>query len=196
VNDHNPYAPPPIVAELALPVGKYPLDEGGLWRQASLLVIRKDTQLPPRCVKSNQPVDRFLKRSLVWMPRWTLVLAVISVPIFLIVAIILQKKATVHVGLADEWFVRRRLHMLTAWGIVLLTILAYVGGIFLLPGNNSDDLALLTIAMIFPILGAIVYGHFAARMVYAKKIDDHFVWLKGVCPEYLVDLPEWTGPKA
>ena len=44
-------------------------------------------------------------------------------------------------------------------------------------------------------LGAI-YGLIAARLVTPTRIDDHFVWLRGACGEYLSELPEWPyGPK-
>jgi di/tricarboxylate transporter len=36
-----------------------------------------------------------------------------------------------------------------------------------------------------------IYGSVCSRMVVQTRIDDHFVWLKGVHPDFLAELPEW-----
>ncbi len=59
----NPYQPPQVADPILKP---QELDKGGIWRQGSLLVMRKDAVLPDRCIKSNVLTDRKLKRSLNW----------------------------------------------------------------------------------------------------------------------------------
>ena len=62
-SSENPYAPPltaPIVYDAEI------VADTALWRQGNVLVMRKGSQLPARCVKSNQPTDRRLKRNLYW----------------------------------------------------------------------------------------------------------------------------------
>jgi hypothetical protein len=36
-----------------------------------------------------------------------------------------------------------------------------------------------------------IYGLVAARMVAPVRITDTHIWLKGVCPGFLAELPEW-----
>jgi len=42
-------------------------------------------------------------------------------------------------------------------------------------------------------LAAFFFGIFAVRIVVPAKIDDKFVWLKGVNKDYLNELPQWIG---
>jgi hypothetical protein len=43
------------------------------------------------------------------------------------------------------------------------------------------------------LLTALVFGIIATRVTYPSKIDDRFVWLKGVNSDYLNQLPQWPG---
>ena len=42
--------------------------------------------------------------------------------------------------------------------------------------------------------GGALYGLIAARMVAPKRISDDYVWLKGVHPDFLAELPVWPYP--
>ena len=44
------------------------------------------------------------------------------------------------------------------------------------------------------LLGALIYGQYACRLVYPQKIDDSYVWLIGVNREFLDRLPMWPYP--
>ena len=182
MHEINPYAAPPIVAEQVPHPSKLAFENMGLWRQGNLLVVRKGAPLPPLCVKSNQPTTRYLKRNLTWVPWWVYLTIFINLLVLLIVALIMQKKATVHIGLSDEWFAIRRKHMLIAWGLAGLAVLMFVAGIAIV--ESAEEVGVLCMVLTpFAIIGAAIYGLVMARMVAPKKIDDHFVWLKGVCPE-------------
>jgi hypothetical protein len=193
--DPNPYAPPPILTQTAPLAGQFAPPQG-LWRQDNLLVMPVGGQLPPKCVKSNVPTEEFLKRNLTWYPPWIAATILIAWPVFLILVLILQKKATVFIGLTPEWKTKRIIRMLVAWGLVLLGFAVFIGGLALLNGPLEQVGGTLMAMSPFAIFGGALYGLFACRMVYPKKIDDRFIWLKGVCPAYLADLPPWTGPRA
>ena len=51
-------------------------------------------------------------------------------------------------------------------------------------------LALAGAAFLF---GGAIYGCVTLRVVVPTKIDNYFVWLKGVNPNYLEQFPEWRG---
>ncbi|HTN74874.1 MAG TPA: hypothetical protein VL096_06490 [Pirellulaceae bacterium] len=190
----NPYAPPPIIAE-AVPLMAQMVPGDGLWRQDKLLVMRKDALLPDRCVKSNQPTKRRLKRNLVWYPKWLLITLLGGWLPYVILVLVLQKKATIQIGLTEEWLSRRWQRIGIAWGLVLLGFALFAGGIAML--DQVEVLGgVMMLSAIFMLLGGAIYGLMSARMVYPKKIDDRFVWLQGVAPEYLAELPIWTGPRA
>ncbi len=182
----NPYQSPQTVttAKAVPPVG-------GLWQSGKLLVMRKDAQLPDRCVKSNEPATRRLKRSLAWHHPAVYFGLLVNILLYAILAMCMQKRATIHIALTDDWFSRRRRAMLIGWGSVLFSI-----GLFVLCAIKvGDDSAFgwgLLLGGVMFFVGAI-YGLFASRMVAASKIDDTHIWLKGVNRQVLADLPVWQG---
>jgi hypothetical protein len=194
--DPNPYAPPPMLAQTAPLQPAQFAPPQGLWRQDNLLVMPIGGQLPPKCVKSNVPTDQFLKRNMVWYPPWIALTIFIATPIYIVLALSLQKKATVFIGLTPEWKTKRLIRMLIAWGSVLLGAASFIAGLALLEGSLKSLSPVLLILAPVGLLTGIFVGLYGCRMVYPKKIDDRFIWLKGVCPAYLADLPPWTGPRA
>ncbi len=185
-SSENPYAPPltePIVYDAQI------VDDQWLWRKGNILVMRKGSQLPARCVKSNQPTDRRLKRSLYWHHPAIYLSILISIWIYIILALILRKSATIYVGLSDEWFAKRHRAMFIGWLLVLAGIAMFVLGVGTV--DRSDAFPWLLVAGPLVFLGGAIYGLLAARMVAPERISDDYVWLKGIHPSFLADLPEW-----
>jgi predicted RNA-binding Zn-ribbon protein involved in translation (DUF1610 family) len=165
----------------------------GLWRSGDLLVIRKETKLPERCVKSNQPCSRTLTRKLTWHhPALYLILFLTAIIPYVIVALIVQKRAEIEVGLSEEWFARRRRTILIAWLLILGSI-AMPFGVSILLNLRGEVVGWSALAAVVIGLGTAIYGVVAARLVSPAEITDTHVWLKGVHPEYLAELPTWDG---
>ncbi|MCA9146448.1 MAG: hypothetical protein H6823_09345 [Planctomycetaceae bacterium] len=182
----NPYQAPQTDAAIQAEFA-----DGGLWQSGKLLVMRKDAQLPPRCIKSNEPTDRRLKRNLVWHHPAVYLALLANLLIYAILALCLQKKATIHIGLTDAWFWKRRRAILIGWGSVFLSIGLFIVAAIGLDSNDSFGWLMLIAAIWF--LVGIIYGLMASRMVTATRIDDTYVWLKGVNREFLADLPYWPN---
>jgi hypothetical protein len=72
------------------------------------------------------------------------------------------------------------------WVLALLG----VGGLFVGAMTEDGTYALLGLAAL---LGALIFGLVAVRIVTPHKIDEKFVWLKGVNRDYLDELPQWIG---
>jgi len=182
----NPYAPPlttPSVYDAQI------VEDLGLWRKGSLLVMRKNSQLPARCVKSNAPTDRRLKRSMYWHHPAIYLSILISILIYVILALILRKSATIYIGLSDEWFAKRHRAMLVGWLLFLASVAMLIAGIAML--DQSDAFPWLIAASPLVFLFGAIYGLLGARMVAPARISDEYVWLKGIHPSFLADLPEW-----
>lgn len=185
-SSENPYAPPltePIVYDAQI------VTDPGLWRRGNVLVMRKGSQLPARCVKSNQPTSRWLKRRLYWHHPAIYLTILLHILIYVILALILRKTATIYVGLSDEWFAKRHRAMFIGWFLVLAGVGLFIAS--LATGNRSDAFPWLLVASPLVFVGGAIYGLLAARMVAAERISDEYVWLKGVHPSFLADLPEW-----
>jgi len=188
MSDFNPYAAPET-DELRGSIAAAS-DVAGPWRKGRVLVMAKTGELPPRCVACNAPaIGRPLKRSLTWHPAWWYLLLLINLLVYLVVALIIRKTAVIRVGLCDRHRGRRRMWIALAWSLVLLAIVVPV--VMSSAGWNEP---LMFVGLIPPLLlAAALIGIFGARVVYAKRIDDHHAWIGGVCPAYLAALPSWES---
>jgi len=178
---HEGFAPPVVRTDLS--------PFAGLWRQGNLLVMHKRAPLPDICLKSNQPAQRRLKRNLSWHHPAVFLLVFVSVLIYIIVALIIRKTATIQIALSDDWLVRRRRRMIIAWSSILVCILLFAVAV-----PNADSAQWAPIAIIVAIVGSLVaaiYGLLACRMVWPQRMTDDYIWLKGVHPDFLARLEAW-----
>ncbi len=156
-----------------------------LWRDGNALLMLKDAVLPPRCVKCNEPTDYKLRRTLYWHPWWIYVLVPLAVLVYMIVALLVRHTAKVKVGLCGRHRSRRRWTIFASWMGALAGI-----GLMTAPGWASNQVASwLAIAGIVLLVAAAIVGTEGTRFISARRIDSRYVWLGGVCPEYLRDLP-------
>ena len=102
-HDENPYKPPianaPVYMAEAAP-------EAGMWRKGKVLVFRKETILPDRCVKSNAATKRKLKRQLTWHHPAIFLTILISILVYAILALVLRKELQDRLerkGWRPEW---------------------------------------------------------------------------------------------
>jgi len=161
-----------------------PWSSAGVWRQKNMLVLHKNATLPDRCVKCNRPANgRKLTKKFMWHhPAWFLFIFA-GVLIYLIVALIVRKPVTLHLGLCDEHFSKRRTAIWASWLTLALSVLLIILG----AANNLPALFLIGILLIFV---AAIYGAFSANVIAIQKVDDHYVWLKRINKDYLLMLPE------
>jgi hypothetical protein len=163
---------------------------GGLiWRFDRQMVTRSDTPMPDRCIKCNAPAKGFrLKRQLSWHPPAYFLLLLVSILIYVIVAMIIRKKATLYIGLCDTHRAQRNRYIMLSWLIALLGL----GVLFAAAAWNKE---LLFLPGILLFLAGIIVGVVKVPMITAAKIDNEFVWVKGADQSFLAQLPEWYGPR-
>ena len=164
----------------------------GVWRDGKRLVMSHDAQLPYVCIKTNLPADDWLRRKLYWHNPWIYLLVLVSIWIYVIVALVVRQKADIRIGLCHAQIVRRRWVIALAWMAVLLGIVLCIGGIANSqpPGNSGWAVALL--GLIVLLVGAVL-GAVLARIVAPIRITKEYVWIKGVHPEFLASLPAFPG---
>ncbi len=188
--DLNPYAAP-----FASLVPEPATSDGGVWRDADLLVVRKGCVLPDRCVKCNEPADGIRKTlTLYWHNPWIYIL-LLQILIYIIVSLIVRQSVVLPAGICRRHLVRRRWAILLAWmlffGGLGVTIL---GGCFMDNRQRQEfgmPVLLIGCAMI---VGSAIYAVIATRLLWAKRIDPYFAWIKGACPDYLAELPDLPLP--
>ncbi len=186
----NPYATPAVQPPLVAPMGAATEFSHLIFQKDGLLIVHKKATLPDRCLKSNEPTQSRLKRSLYWHHPALYLLILLHIVIYAIVAIIIRKSAVFWIPLQERYKKKRRRDMAIAWFSVLLGIGLFILGIAVVDGNSTVGVTCLLLSP-FLILGGALFGIFRCRIVYAKRIDDHFVWLKGVSPDFQREYPEW-----
>lgn len=186
--DFNPYAAP------SAKIGSKPVPPGfGLWREGDVLVMRKEAELPDRCVKCNAPADGYrLKRKLGWHHPAFYLIILVALLLYVIVALCVRKTATVQVPLCEDHRSRRKRTILLGWLFSLGGLAAMIAGIALSsdPGATGGLAAALIPTGFLVLIVALVWSIVASQPVVPLKIDQQFVWLKKVCPAFLDSLPE------
>jgi len=173
----NRYAPPKAVVE--------DRDDGSaMWREGKVLVLPKDARFPHRCIKCNAPSVAPMRRcSLTWHSPWLYLLIFLAVLLYAIVAMIVRKRAVVHVGLCERHQKRVLWGRIIGWGGLAVELLLVGASLALVePGYALAALALLAPWMIATIV--------VNRLVLPQRIDDRYVRLKGCGPDFLRSLPE------
>ena len=169
----------------------------GVWRHGKQLVMSKDAELPYRCVKTNEPADSLLRRKLSWHSPVLFVVIFAGLLIYVILAMILSKKADIQVPISRRIQARRSTAIIVGWlcglGGLAVTIFACM---FLADSQNptwKDAIPFVIIGGIVFVLFSAVASSAIASIVTPAKITNRHVWLKGVHADYLDLLPEWPG---
>ncbi len=186
-SQENPYAAPSIFAPAFSPETE---EDAGLWRKGSLLVMHKHATLPSRCVKSNAPTTRTLKRNLSWHHPAVFLALPLNILLYIILATVLSKRATIYIGLSERYLARRTRAIAIGWGMGLGSVVWFVAGLTYLDRGNAWA-AWLFAASILAFFFGVLYGLIGSRMVTPTRITDEYVWLKGVHPDFLANLPIW-----
>lgn len=153
-----------------------------IWRSNSALVMNKRAQLPQRCVKCNAPTQHTLKRNLRWHHSTLYISILGSLLLYLVLALVLSKSATIHVGLCETHLAARKRDIIITCFLVLVS---FAGFYF---AAMTEDMNLVFVgAIVF--LGGVIYGIVRTKVVAPKKIDEHYVWLTGINDNYLQQFP-------
>jgi hypothetical protein len=187
----NPYAAPQQPGLYAQPVPNKISPYAGLWREGNVLVMHKLAPLPDICLKSNQPAVGRLKRNLSWHHPAIALTILLGLLVYVVLAIVLTKRATIHIALTDEWLARRHRRMIFAWVTGLICLALLVGGIVLAAQTNDGSYIFLTLIGFIGGLVVLIAGQSALAMVSPKRMTDEYIWLKGVHPDFLDRLEVW-----
>ncbi|NJN57966.1 MAG: hypothetical protein HC879_10940 [Leptolyngbyaceae cyanobacterium SL_5_9] len=163
-----------------------------VWRARNLLVMRRGAQLPDRCVKTNQPAKgKRFKTTLYWHHPAIYLLLLLNVLIYIIVAITVRKKAVIHIGVTEEVLQKRGRAILWGWGAGIAGVVLFFSALAIPSGSAVGGLFALLSP--FLILGGLIGGIARSTLISVDRIEDEYVWIRGVSKEYLALLPEWNS---
>jgi len=181
---HNPYAP----SRASLKLGENPAGDAGIWRDGDQLIVAHGAAFPHRCVKCNQPsVEPHKVRKVYWHSPWLYLLFLLYAFIYIIVALLVRKKADIDPGLCEEHVRKRRVWIAIGWIGSIGSVFVWVplGTALGLGPPESMMLAFLCF------LGFIIAGMANSRILYPRKIDDRHARLKGADESFLRSLPKF-----
>jgi hypothetical protein len=160
----------------------------GAWRDGGIVVLYQSSELPDACVKCGGPPVTRLKRTVTWFPPLAYLGLLGGVLPFAVIAIVLQKKATVRVPLCGLHLQQRKRSILIAWGLSLGGLaLAIVGPMYVEPALT------IPLGILVFIIG-VALGVIAANPLKPRKIDPPYAYLKGACELFLTQLPDVRQP--
>lgn len=170
----NPYAPPQSLS--ADVVSDY------CWRDGKILVVPAGNKLPPRCVKCNAPAKLDKPSAFAWHhPGWYILVPLYLLP-YAVVAVLVQRRAKVAVGLCAAHRVRRLTFSLAAVGLMLLAM----GALYMATAGGEALFAGLSLLLI---LASLIVAIVGPRALTASRITREETRLKGAGPAFLDSLP-------
>lgn len=157
--------------------------QGGVWRDGTTLIMHKTARLPDYCIKCGVEANgSHLRKKLSWHHPALALLVLAGLLLYLIVALIVRKSATVEISLCEDHLRKHRISVIATWLIFLAGMVSMVAAI----AAESGGSALFGLLLLFAsAISALTW----AKIVTVKRIDDHYVWLKGIDERFLAILP-------
>jgi hypothetical protein len=175
----NPYAPP-VAPTPAGGGGGY----GGGFAQiiGDTLVVSKDAPLPDVCVKCAGHAVTRRKQQFVYTPQWVIVVMLLSLLIGAIVAMIVQKRGTLHLPLCEQCAARWKSANVQIALSILGMFLAIGFGIYVGIENHAPELMI--VFLLLGIGGVIAVAILGRNVrVLSKKVDASSITLTKVHPD-------------
>jgi hypothetical protein len=158
----------------------------GAWRSEAVLIMRPDAQLPDACLRCGQAASGYRLRKWFGWHAPLLYLLAIHLPIYVVVALVVRKRARVSLPLCRRHRRLRQLGLTVAWTLIPAGVGACVWGL-------AVDSMLLGTLGLYVALATCVIARLASRLVGVVRIDDHFVRLRGADLSLLDLLPDWDA---
>ena len=157
-------------------------DSNGVWRDRNMMVAIQGAVFPDRCLKCNNTAEpRRITRKLYWHPPALYALAAMPL-IYAIAATIIRKQVTLDLPLCTRHKTSRK--MAIAGGILMIF---FAVGLFAISVSlNTAGGYLISFLIGF---GGIAVSSVGLRILNPTKIDNNYVWAKGVSGEFLRELP-------
>ena len=126
-----------------------------------------------------------MKKKFYWHPPAFYLLICAGVLIYAIVAMIVRKSSTIHMGICEEHRSRRKRSIAIAWSAVGISFILIIA-------SAAAEVGGLALFGILLLLGAIIFGIVTTQLLVPTRIDNQgIIWLKGIPPDYLEGLPAY-----
>ena len=134
-------------------------------------------------IKCNAPAHGWrVNKALHWHHPPLYVLIFAGLLVYAIIALVVQKSAKVSLGFCHVHKSQRNRTLLAGWLLFFVSLVAFFAAI----AEGEASIAVVGVALL---TAAVVLSLLGGRFIQVKKIDDEFVYLKGVHPRYLDEFP-------
>lgn len=149
-----------------------------------LLLLRQGLPLPTdRCFKCNAPATVMKRKNLSWHHPSIYLGILAGLLVYIILAICLQKKASVEFGLCEGCNSKRKL-WITIWTIAMLSVIP------LIALSISQENGIYALVGVFTFFAGAIGLLVSLRLGFPKKIDDAQIVLAGSCEEFRRPFPQ------
>jgi hypothetical protein len=154
-------------------------NQSGLRVEGDQLVVSSGAMLPPRCVKTNEPVVGVpLTKTLYWAHPALYILVLFNLLIFAIVYLCVRKRCDLTFYVSPDAAKKRTTRMIYAAGAALLGFLLIFGGI------AEHSLGIAVFGGVLILVGLVIASVFSNVLTIATHKNGEF-WIKGCGPEFL-----------
>lgn len=158
-----------------------------IWRDGNLLVMRRDAELPDRCIKTNKPANgKQFKVTLSWHHPAIYLLIFWNPIIYMGVAFSVCKKANVYIGVKNEILHKRKRAIWGSWVVGLTGVV-----LCFLASLEQLDRVFIPLGCVLILVG-LIWQVSKVNLIRASRIEDRYIWIRGVADNYLALLPEWN----
>lgn len=152
-------------------------------RMGKLVFVPVNHDFPERCIICNAPSKQPTKqRKMHWHSPWLFLLFLLSIPIYVIVALLVRKSMQVSPGYCDMHAKKRRRSM----SIFLIPAMVLMLGSLALGMSNSGPVYVFAFCVGFLLL---IPGAIASKTVTPKRIDQNGATFMGCKEPFLSSLP-------
>jgi hypothetical protein len=152
------------------------------WRVGpGLLFVMPSSDLPPRCVKCNEPAVRPVKlRKMYWHSGAWYLLILLNILIYAIAAMAVRKRVDISPGLCQAHARRRAWFVFGAFAAIIVLVF---GGLVMISTNGQLAAVMLILGIIAMFVGAI-----GSRIITPIHIDERGARFKGCSEAFLQSL--------
>lgn len=186
----NPFASPASdLAPSQVPYAAPAAPRANAWQSQGLLIVTVESRITERCVKCNEPSSTTVKKTFYWHHPAVYLSVLISILIYIILALVLRKSMTLEFGLCSECAAKRSRNIWIGVGLMLFGVASFIFGIAMIDHGGLAHLGIWPGLLAF-LVGAIVMNS-ASYVLAAKEIDERFAKLKKAGSRFLDSLPHW-----
>jgi hypothetical protein len=161
----------------------------GLWRTHDRVVVQNGGHIDGRCVRCGQPVAERLAHPVSYLPSGYYLLLFLGLIGWIIMAVV-YRRGRVQIGLCATHAARRRVTRRVATAIGVFSVAFLVVGFmtidadtWLSVGVAAGPLGILVALIIWAL----------SNVIRATDIRDGWLWIKGVHPSIVENLPQIPG---